>query len=793
MNIYRSFAALTTAFMSIVISCEKPGPAEPEPQEQIKPVFPGLVEDNDVAPGSVLSLSFEANMDWEVSVPSENLQWFWINDNSFKVDKLSGKVAEGEKQKVSVQIGVSDIEEFDTNRSCEVTLSMGGESKVIAKYMRPAKEMTLAVYAAKVEGGVFVLNSAGGYEYEQAEASSLDMIWSSEDAGFIIPVKVEANCEWTADVPEWVDLQIDGSTVGMVETVLRGSSAEAASGKISFNAGGKALKDIDVSMPACGEVHVYPVQLDDNGEFMFAEDGGYLYSANPADAVTLVWPGNDYRLPVKVDSKCDWTLELPEWLLVRYSGDTPESNAGVVTMNLMGDPKHYPLEDETGSMLFKYDGKTVHEISVTIPGCAGRFSFGLDMALTSWEFNAGGKLMTPTGYQDLHASAWFVGTEKASVVAVEMKDGKKVKADPDWLTLDVQAYVQGEDVLQQRTVTLMPSVNEGDERSAYVLFMDGGSVDDFFGSDGTLKPDKAAYAVSLIQHASDVDYVSMVASESEMAAAGATFTVSENPRLEAYFGETKYRYELVYDNVYARDKAFMTFAKPYSSYKVFNAGQKDMTSSDDFWLKFTAGDEERTSGVIDMYSDMTPPKKEITGYVVFYGDSGETLAIIQCVYSPSASSEPSFTVEFTELSATYAEAAGASLEHLTSGELFEFFSDGISPVYHLTYSMEGMPLRIRIPDSVKKHTVNPYGYKNFFRVNDVIYDEFFGSEDLLGEVETDDEGSVEIYMDRPETVASLGNNAPKLPENAYRAVINFHDRSDGMIFILVCTLDLSGN
>ena len=43
MNIYRSFAALTAAFMSIVISCEKPGPAEPEPQEQIKPVFPGLV------------------------------------------------------------------------------------------------------------------------------------------------------------------------------------------------------------------------------------------------------------------------------------------------------------------------------------------------------------------------------------------------------------------------------------------------------------------------------------------------------------------------------------------------------------------------------------------------------------------------------------------------------------------------------------------------------------------------------------------------------------------------------
>jgi hypothetical protein len=95
-------------------------------------------------------------MDWTVTVPSATFQWFWIQDGSFKAEKVSGKVAEGQKETVTVQIGVSDTEEFDMNRSCEVTLTMGGESKVIAKYMRPAKNRTISVYAAAVEGGELV-------------------------------------------------------------------------------------------------------------------------------------------------------------------------------------------------------------------------------------------------------------------------------------------------------------------------------------------------------------------------------------------------------------------------------------------------------------------------------------------------------------------------------------------------------------------------------------------------------------------------------------------------------------
>lgn len=782
MNMIRTFAALFAVCALMAASCEEKnpiGPDGPDTPVTVKPEFPSVVEDNDVAPGETLTLTFNANMDWTVSVPSSNLQWFWIQDNSFKVDKISGKVAEGKKESVTVQIGVSETEEFDMNRSCEVTLSMGGESKVIAKYMRPAKNRTLAVYAAKVEGEELVTGADGLYVYEEVEASSLDLVWSMDAADFRMPVKVDANCEWQLDTPEWLDVQVPESTVGSLELVFTGASVEAASGKVTFKAGDAVLKELNVSVPACGEVEVYSTQIDENGEFLFDENGGYLYTTDPVEAITLVWPGSDFRMPVMVDANCDWTIELPEWLVMKYSGETPAMNTGVVTFNLMGDPTKYPLEDATENILFKFDGQTIHQVAVTIPGCKDKFSFGLDMALTAWEFNALGQLMTAVGFQDLAASAWMMGTKDAVAVPVEMKDGRKVSENPDWITLDVQAYVQGGEVLQQRSITLKVSENTSEEREAYLVFSKDGRIDDFFESDGTPKADIEKNAIHILQYGSDMDYVKMNSSVEDMNTAGATFTVSENPRLTGWFGETDFRYTLTYSNVYARDNAFMSFARPFTSYKIFNAGRKDMTSAGDFWLAFTAGDGNN-GGVIDMYRDMDVPDKKETGYVVFYDADGSVLAIIECVFDPEVVISDDVKLEFTEQSAMYAEMMGFTLEQLTEGELFDMYYDGMNPVYHLRYTMSGMPMAIKLPAKVKKHNVNPYGLKSAFRVNNVVYDEFFGPNDIMGEVVLSDEGAVEIYMSMPE-----GSTETMIQGN-----INFLDGADATVVILVCTLDL---
>ena len=674
------------------------------------------------------------------------------------------------------------------NRSCDVTLTMGGESKVIAKYMRPAKNRTIAIYAATVEGGELIADENGAYVYGKTEAASLDLVWSASTADFRMPVKVDANCQWLVETPEWLDVQAPENTEGTVELVFVGASIEDAAGTVAFKAGDAVLKELNVTVPGCGDVELYAAQIDSDGEFMFDEDGGYLYTTDPVEAVTLVWPGSDYRLPVMVDARCDWTVELPEWLEARFAEDAPAVNAGIVEFTLMGNPMKYPLEDTTGNIVFKFKGQTVHQIAVTIPGCKDIFSFGVDMGLAEWEFNTTGQLMTSLGFQDLPATAWIKGIQTASVFVVEMKDGKKVSENPDWITLDVQAYVQGEEVLQQRSITLSVAENTSQERTALLLFSKDGKEDSFFAADGSFNESMNAYAVSIVQHGSDMDYVTMIASEGTMNAGGATFAASENPRLTGWFGETDYRYTLSYSNVYASDNAYMSFAKPYASYKVFDSMRKDKTAEADFWLKFIPTSEEGNGGVINMFMDMTPSDKKETGYVVFYDADGSVLAIIECVFDPEVVVNE-VVVEFTAEAAQYAQMTGASLEHLTQGPIFDQFSDGMYTVYHLTYKMEGMPLKVKIPATVKKHNVNPYSYRAFFKVNNLVYDEYFGPNDLLGEVELDNEGAVEIYMNRPDTNVQIGGE--ELPANVYRSVINFVDRSDAVVFVLVCTLDLS--
>jgi hypothetical protein len=744
-------------------------------------VFPSLIEKNDVAPGEVLTLTFEANMDWTVTVPSSTIQWYWIQDGAFKLDKVSGKVPAGEKQSVTVQIGVSQTEEFDTNRSCDVTLTMGGESKVIAKYMRPAMNRTLSVYAAKVDAGDIVVGEDGLYQYESAEASSLDLVWSIEAAEYRMPVKVDANCEWEVETPDWLGVQVPETTTGSIELVFVGASIDDATGTIAFKAAGSVLKELAVSVPGCGDVEVYATQLDEEGELAFGEDGGYLFTTEPVEAVTLVWPGSDYRMPVMVDSKCDWTLELPEWLTVRYTDEAPARNTGVQEFTLMGDPMKYPLDDVTENVVFKFKGQIVHQVAVTIPGCRDRFGFGIDMGLSAWEFNVSGQLMTTIGFQDLPATAWMSGIKDVSVAVFEMIDGKKGSENPEWITLDVAAYVQGAEVLQERAISLTVSENTGEERAACLVFCKDGSTEGFFAADGSLNSEMQRYAVSIIQHGADMDYIKMIATETQMNASGAAFGASENPRLTGWFGETDYRYELTYSNIYARDNAYMSFAKPYASYKVFNAGRKDVTSNADFWLSFTPIGDEKTGGVVDMYINQEPSDKKETGYVVFYDADGSTLAIIECIFDPEVVIVDDVTLEFTEQSAMYAEMMGFTLEKLTEGEIFDLYYDGMSPVYHLRYTMSGMPMSIKIPSKVRKHNVNPYNLRTAFRVNNLVYDEYFGPNDLMGEIQTSDEGAVEIYMSIPEGVT----------DTMIRGNINFVDASDATIVILVCTLDLS--
>lgn len=744
MNIFR-FAALlfAAAAMITVGSCEDPidepnsennggdGPTEPEVV-----VFPDLVENYEVEPGSTLTLTFTPGYKWEVSVPSETFKYFWIIDGTFKVDKLSGNASE---EAVTVKIGVSEEEEFDNNRSCEVTLKMNDESKVIAKYMRPAKNRTLSVYAARTDSEGNLQTGADGtsYVYEETEATSASLVWSAADADFRLPVRVDANCEWSVEAPEWLYVEVPEKTAGVVELVFSGVSLDGNTGKVTFKAGDKVLKEMEVSIPSCKGVSVWEATVSE-GELEYGEDG-YVWTAEPVEAVTLVWLGADFRMPVKVASKCNWTLVLPEWL----SADVPDETSGEIELTFMGVPSKYPLEDTEGKIVFKFGDSVLHEIPVKIPGCKDIMTYSVDMSLTELSYNVEGWVSTESGYIEGPASGRIFGTRDAKVTVVETTGGQP-GAEPSWFKATLSAFntADGADVLQERTVTFKADKNEGyEERSAVVFFLPPGIKSDgteLFGRNGEVKEEYVQYSLPVHQLSSVYDdYLEVSSSDGDY-----TFEKADEQKAAALtgnFGGTDHVYVLTYNAEYTR--VWMNMTVSYDSFKVFGAEDiaTDKSADPDFWMLFE-GNEAKNNGVFDMYKDMSLPAEASTAYVVFYAKDGSVLSIVECV-SPYMEEEivtppeeddselkdeyGNFYVEntsyFTDPEA--AAVAGAKLYELKSGPYYDQYDEYGCPVLLLEYDSVDTAAEIKLPSKVKQWFAYLNTYSDYVSVNDeTIYE-----------------------------------------------------------------------
>ena len=526
---------------------------------------------------------------------------------------------------------------------------------------------------------------------------------------------------------------------------------------------------------------VYAVQLDENGEFMFTDEGTYQYTEEPVNAATLVWPGSDFRLPVMVEAKCDWTLEGPSWLSASVSGET----AGKIEFNLQGVPSEYPLEETSDVLKFCFAGETIYELMVTIPASKTLSSYSMDMSLTELCFSYKGMVKNSTGFSSTTATGRVFGHSKTNLFAVEMVAGNPSAQAPEWLMIEMTAYDSSKDadVLQSRefTVTVQENTSD-DDRHAYLFFdrgYDWPETSDLFDASGNVKEEYAAYAVPVVQYGKKMPYITMSSSVETMAASGAKFenlTGSKMKLLQKYFGTTDHVYTLTYNNIYASDNAHMFFAVPYASYKVFDSARNEKTADSTFWIRFHELSETLSYGAVGMYEaeDAVIPSSSTTGYVVFYDSEGKALAIVESIFDPTTVIGETSKIEFIGESAMYAEMIGATLEHVTEGELYDLYKEYGAPIYHLTYRMMGMPMRISIPATAVMYSPNPYMKRNIFRVNNLNYDETVGRFDFI-------EGGVDIYM-------SLEEGSTSTYE---RGNILFYNAENNVVLALVCTLDLT--
>ena len=791
-NIFLAVLAASALFFS----CEKPqpdGPDGPDIPGQVV-TFPEVVKNFEVKPGETLTIKFTPAKDWSVSVPSENLQWFWIADGSFKFDKLSGKASEKE---VTVMIGVSETEEFDTNRSCDVTLTIGDESKVIAQYMRPAKERTLAVYMP--EGT------------EEVEAVTVD--WSAEEAGFRATLRVESNYEWTVTYPEWLTVNVPEKTVGVVDLVMTGESLEEVSGKLQFKAGDAVIKEITVSLPSCKGMDIHMAQIED-GEFKYADGGEYLWTENAVEEVVLAWRGSDFRMPVKISSKCEWTVDFPQWL----TAELPEKTAGEINLTLLGVPSKYPLEDTSDKIVFKYGETVIHEVKVTIPGCKDIMSFSLDMALTELDFNAAGEVMTSTGYADVDVTASVFGTSKVEVRAIEYVNGRYMVEKPvDWMTITLSAFNTAADapVLQDREVKITVTENNSEERKAVLLFIPhslAGNAEAAFNQDKTaLKDEYKQYAVAVSQ-LSNKFVITMNSAEATMNEAGVTFeeaSADKKSELAAAFGATDQVYVLTYDNIYAIDEARMSMTRAYASVKVFDDNKTDKSAVNDFWLAFN-GEETNNAGVVEMYfnsdPDMLPelPAVPSTGYVVFYDTDGSVLAIIECVspckeeevVTPPELGENDIIDEYGNIyfeNTSYfsdpeaAAAAGAKLYQVRSGVYFDQYKENECPILILEYSSVDTEVEITLPSKTAFWQVMPYKYRDFITMNG---NTMVDTEGMLFDSEITDKVRIHMSEDVALNKADIESNSKDSPAGL-KVLFHKNMGTASPFVVIFCRLNLS--
>ena len=117
--IYNIFAVLAAAFaLSTAVSCQEEVPAN------VEPVFPEMVTNYDVVPGTELHLTITPDLSWTVTVSEAGYKWFKIQDGRSREISVSGAASE---EPIDITIVTSKEPSFSI-RACEVSLSMGGKS-----------------------------------------------------------------------------------------------------------------------------------------------------------------------------------------------------------------------------------------------------------------------------------------------------------------------------------------------------------------------------------------------------------------------------------------------------------------------------------------------------------------------------------------------------------------------------------------------------------------------------------------------------------------------------------------
>lgn len=315
----------------------------------VSPVFPDLATLTIPAGETSCEVTFTPNMDWTASIPTdaETARWFKISDGTMEDYSISGKAS---STPVTLYVTTIDQETFDETPVCEVSLTMGGQTEVIARITRgnAAREFSLFASDYDTNEDDFIIpyvfsqsamtkytGTETSFPYENAPEGTVEMKWPTRVGEFMYVFKAQGNFEWLISTPEWINATstaIEGENANQI--TLTGKFTEenidGAVGVIDFydasidkneDPGNNAHNKYCISMPAFRDIVRHPF-ANINGTFSFNADGKYLdTNGTENDALTTTVSSTKGLGIYAVDLHDNGWYYLTDWVTITDSWD----------------------------------------------------------------------------------------------------------------------------------------------------------------------------------------------------------------------------------------------------------------------------------------------------------------------------------------------------------------------------------------------------------------------------------------------------------------------------------------
>ena len=203
--------------------------SDEEAPEVTTPVFPELASLTIPAGETFCEVTFTPNMDWTVSIPTdaETSRWFKLSDGVMESTSISGRAS---SEPVTVQVTTIDQESFDLSPVCEVSLTMGGQTKVIAQVTRgtAAREFELYLSKYSTDDDDFIMP----YEFDETPLAKYDgteapttapegtaeLKWPIRIGEPMQVVKGSSNFDWLISAPEWIEVSSPTAVEGEADS-----------------------------------------------------------------------------------------------------------------------------------------------------------------------------------------------------------------------------------------------------------------------------------------------------------------------------------------------------------------------------------------------------------------------------------------------------------------------------------------------------------------------------------------------------------------------------------------------